>query len=88
MQVTPLPTVPFAEAGPVSTRLLEDMLPSARALRNGAGEIEQSAGELLVMILPGIIEELIKRRRAMEVIGDMVNLDNVHFLHRSEIGDV
>lgn len=80
----PMPTVPFAQAGPVSTKLIEDLLPQARILRDGCGGVDQSTGELLLMILPGVLEELVQRRHAMDVISDMVNFDKVHFLHRAE----
>lgn len=83
-----LPSIPYAEAGPVSTRLLEELLPHARILRDGPAEtIDDGAGVALLMILPGVIDELIKRRRAMDVISDMACLENVHFLHREEPSD-
>lgn len=88
MQAHPLPAIPIAKGGPVTTRLLEFILPHARALSDGqAAEIDPAAGEVLVLCLPGIIEELIRRRRAMEVIQDMANLENVTFLHREEPAD-
>ncbi len=80
MQANPLPTIPYAQAGPVSTRLLEELIPHARMLRTNPEALGFGAGELLVMIYEGALQELVRRRRAMEVISDMADLDNVVFL--------
>lgn len=78
-QVAHLPTIPNAMAGPISDNVLEHIIRAGTA-----GQIETELSEanaaLILLTVPQIARELLHRRRAMGVIADMTDLENVTFL--------
>lgn len=72
------PTVPIAQAGPVTDRALEELARIGRAAQMDRPLTEEGA-QLILLCLPQIANELLHRRRAMQVIEDLAS-DNVVFL--------
>lgn len=73
------PSIPLAHGGPITDQMLEQMLPQARALQQGDDAITTEFGMLMMSSFAPIVEELLRRRRAMEVIADVTDIDNVLF---------
>lgn len=79
MNAAAFPDVPIAQAGPVTDFQLEQVIHSGHLLQQN---LQPSEADLALLLLTGpqIAAELLYRRRAMGVIEDMVQVDNVTFL--------
>lgn len=73
-----IPHVPLAHAGPITDDILAKAIGQADQIT--AGETPADGGHLLLFVLAPALRELLKRRRAMGVIADMADLDNVVLL--------
>lgn len=73
-------SVPMAQAGPITDDTLEELARIGRKLQDDRDEITEGEGVLVMLTLATAMEELLHRRRAMGVIGDMIDLDNVTFM--------
>ncbi len=72
-------TVPNARGGPITDQQLEQGIQSARAIQHG----EKAApvhSHLVALLAADIFTECLQRRRAMGVIADIAEADNVVFL--------
>lgn len=58
-------TIPLAQGGPITTRTLQAMMPAAR---RAPYEMSVELGEFMLQNFAPILEELIHRRLAMDVI--------------------
>ena len=76
--------IPPAQAGPISDELLERLIIHAGDAQ--LREISEEGGTMLIMCAAPLLEELLKRRRAMEVASDIMDIDNV-VLMRPPAGD-
>lgn len=70
----PAPTIPIARGGPITTETLNAILPQAR---RAPWEMTPEFGEFMLLTFAPLIEELIQRRRAMELIHDVADPANV-----------
>lgn len=72
-------TVENARGGTISDRVLEQLIASGHQLQN---DIQPTDADLILLLMtaPQIAEELLQRRKSMETIGDLLDLQNVHFL--------
>lgn len=84
VQTTQTLSVPNARGGPVTDAQLEQGILSARELQ---GDLKSMGPEqlqvhfaLVSLLAADLFGECLARRRAMGVIEDMTNLDNVTFL--------
>lgn len=75
------PAIPIARGGPLTDQMLETILPQAR---RAPYELDQGFGELMLVTYAPLIEELLQRRRAMALIADVANPDNVVELYPGE----
>ncbi|UWR31360.1 hypothetical protein K3758_07605 [Sulfitobacter sp. W002] len=78
-QVANLPTVPNAMAGPITDKMLEQVICAGTTAQKHS-ELSDADAALLIITIPQIATELLHRRRAMGVIADMTQLDNVTFI--------
>jgi len=78
------PAIPIARGGPVTTEALLNILPAARRASTYEEPLDIALGEFMIAAYAPIVQELIQRRRAMEVIQDMASPDNVIFLSPGE----
>lgn len=78
-QVANLPTVPNAMAGPITDKMLEQVICAGTTAQKCTGLSDADAA-LIILTIPQIATELLHRRRAMGVIADMTELDNVTFM--------
>lgn len=76
------PGIPNAHAGPINDLQLEQIIEAGTLLQN---DMQPSHSDLSLILLtaPQIAAELLHRRRAMGVIQDMTDLNNVTFLPSS-----
>lgn len=74
------PAIPIARGGPLTTDMLNDLLPAARAAAVDPETLTTEMAVLMRSSYAAICEELIHRRRLMEVIQDCCETDNVVFL--------
>lgn len=70
--------VPRARPGPVTDHLLRDYIQTATDLRGGCANAEAVAA--LCHALPELLGELLHRRQAMDLMGNLTEIDNVTFL--------
>lgn len=75
--------IPLAQAGQINDRALSEVAEIANGVAHGRA-ITAAEGEFLLMVAGPAMEELLHRRRAMSVISDMADLDNVVFLPGAE----
>lgn len=68
------PTIPIARGGPITTETLNAILPQAR---RAPYDMTPEFGEFMLITYAPLIEELIQRRRAMQLIHDVADPDNV-----------
>jgi len=73
-QLNSLPGVPLARGGAITDEALERILPAAR---KASTTMTTELGELMLLTYAPMIEELLQRRRAMGLILDVANPDNV-----------
>lgn len=73
-------TVPIAHAGPITDFQLERIVEAGQLLQNDLQPTDSDLA-LILITAPQIAAELLHRRRAMGVIADMVEVDNVTFLN-------
>lgn len=68
--------IPIAHAGPITDRQLEQIIQSGDMLQN---DLQPSESDLYLLLLtaPQIAQELLRRRRAMSVAQDVMDIDNV-----------
>lgn len=78
----PAPAIPIARGGPITTDTLASLLPQAR---RAAYDMTPEFGEFMLMTFAPIVEELIQRRRAMDLIHDVANPENVVELYPGEV---
>ena len=76
---TPTLSVPIARAGPITDFQLDRIIRAGAQLQNGHQPSESDLA-LILITTPQISAELLQRRRAMGVIADMTDMDNVTFL--------
>lgn len=76
------PSVPNAHAGPISDPALEQIIAAGHVLQTGTQPTESDLW-LILMSAPQMAEELLQRRRAMEIIEDCSVYGNVTFLKSS-----
>ena len=77
-QAVPLPSIPLATGGPITDDILEKV---ERASRSAQQNECLTDAALILLTIPQIAAELLHRRRAMGVIADMADLENVTFLN-------
>lgn len=77
------PAVPNAHGGPISDRTLELMATFPDRILDGDG-INSAEFALLLQNLGPALHELLHRRRAMAVIEDLTDMNNVVFLPAAE----
>lgn len=77
-------TIRRASPGPITDQQLEQAITSAEVLQRDWGTIPadhlRTHVTLVTMLAAPIMRECLQRRRAMGVIEDMVQIDNVTFL--------
>lgn len=79
MQSALSPAIPLARGGPISDQTLEQIIAvGTDAQINDRLSADNAA--LIMLTLPQLASELLNRRRAMDVIQDMTDMDNVTFL--------
>ena len=84
MQAPDTQKIPLAHSGPVTDEALERMIIHAEDAQNG--RVTDEGGTMIIMFCAGLFRELQQRRRAAEVIHDLVNPDNVVHLMRPDTG--
>ncbi len=75
----PTQTVPIAHAGPITDFLLDRIIRAGAQLQANQQPSDSDLTLILLCASP-LATELLQRRRAMGVIADMTDLDNVTFL--------
>jgi|GEM_PF-1966386 hypothetical protein len=79
-QAVPLPSIPLATGGPITDDILEKVERASRSAQQNECLTDADAA-LILLTIPQIAAELLHRRRAMGVIADMADLENVTFLN-------
>lgn len=74
-----LPAFPVELAGPISDSVLEAIVNTGYSAQIN-DDLTHAGATLLFLCAPQMATELLRYRRAMEVIKDMTDLDNVHVL--------
>ncbi|MFT6668616.1 MAG: hypothetical protein ACJAVZ_000062 [Afipia broomeae] len=72
-------TIPLATGGPITDNVLERVCCAGMAAQHN-DDLTDADAALILLVLPQLARELLHRRRAMGVIADMTDLDNVTFL--------
>lgn len=84
MQARNTPKIPLAHSGPISDEVLERLVTHAEDAQNG--RVTDEGGTMIIMCSAGLFRELLQRRRAAEVILDLVDPNNVVQLLRPDAG--
>ncbi|PIL20521.1 hypothetical protein P775_08305 [Puniceibacterium antarcticum] len=72
-------TIPFAHGGPITDQILDSFITAATKAQT-AEHLDDAEAALIICLAAPIAQELLQRRRAMALISDVVDLDNVVFL--------
>lgn len=81
-QAHPVPFIPTPRAGPITDTALEEIIQIGDDAQRRE-EIDPATLSLMILTWPQIAREALQRRRAMGVIADMAELDNVIFMPAS-----
>ena len=68
------PTIALAQGGAITDTALARILPAAR---RASTHMTTELGEFMILTFAPIVEELLQRRRAMDLIHDVADPDNV-----------